>query len=217
MRWLVAAIGSAITLGALSADAGERQWYAALEGGAEIGGGEVASVILAAPLCGGLGIGPCGPDTSLDTGWAAIGTIGVRVAPNVRLEGEVGYRSQTLGGLNDLTQTTLMANALYDIPLSEELTLSLGGGLGYDWVDTGSGNRGPFAGDDSAFAYQLIAGLAYELSDNVELMLSYRHIRAEFDDMHAVVDDQGSAGNWASLMSDWDTTGAVTVGLRFGF
>ena len=218
MRRLGAAVGVAIAVGALSADAGERQWYASIEGGAEFSTGDVGSIIVASPLCGGLGLGPCEPDTSLETGWAAFGTVGTHIAPNVRLEGELGYRSQSLGGRSDLSQTTLMVNALFDVPVSDQLTLSLGGGLGYDWVDTGSGNRGLLPGDDAAFAYQLIAGLSYDISESVALTLNYRYTNAEFDDLHAEVDDVGGRpGAWAIAVNDWDTVGTVSVGLRFGF
>ena len=126
---LFAAAIAALSL-SLSASAGERTWYASVEGGAAFG--SVSARGIEAPLCGTLlPAPPCAPDTSLDTCWAAIGAVGTHVAPNIRLEGEVGYRSQKLGGRGDLTQTTLMANALYDIPVAKELTLSLGGGFGW--------------------------------------------------------------------------------------
>lgn len=210
----VASITFAMSLTA-GADAGERAWYASVEGGIEIGGGEVSASIVGGPLCGVLF--PCAPDTSIDSGLALFGAVGTRVAPNVRLEAEVGHRSQVIGGQNDLTQTTLMANAIYDLPLLADLTLSIGAGVGVDWVNTGAGGIGPLPDGETAFGYQVIAGLSYDLSEILALTVNYRLTQAQFDDLYAEVNGIPASGTFGLAVEDWDTTGTVTVGLRFGF
>ena len=198
------------------ADAGERTWYLSIEGGAAVGG-NVSAAILDGPLCGLLGFGPgCQPDASVESGWAALGAVGMRVMSNLRIEGEAGYRSQELGSRNDVTQTTVMVNALFDIPLSEAFELSIGGGLGFDWIDTGAGDRGPLLGSDSAFAYQLIAGLSYDIADNVELTLNYRYTDADFEDLYAVVDGTPTGSAWGVVAYEREASGTVSLGLRFG-
>jgi opacity protein-like surface antigen len=142
LRSILFAGASAIAL-ASNASAGElRGTYAAIEGGAGWVASErflqataVTSVITTSALY----------DVDFDTGWAIFGTLGYAFTNNLRAELEVGYRHNEIetlrqllpapGALSpdgDLGEFTVMANLLYDIPLGERLTLSIGAGVGGD-------------------------------------------------------------------------------------
>ncbi|MCE9522402.1 MAG: porin family protein [Alphaproteobacteria bacterium] len=200
----------------LTVQAGERTWYAAIEGGMEFG--DVTAHGLLSGLCGPLG-SPCAPDLSLDTGWAVNGSIGANVGKNIRLEAELGYASQVFGGTGDLTHSSIMANALYDIPMAKGITVSLGAGLGFERVTTDMKDLTPPLGlsdHSSSFAFQGLIGVAYELSESLDLTLNYRYLNASgHDELFAKVD--GTPSNWGAVVRDVDARSELSVGLRFGF
>jgi outer membrane protein OmpA-like peptidoglycan-associated protein len=114
-----------------------------------------------------------------------------------RLETEVGYRSHAVRGWNTnfgLVRTSghielvsAFVNALWDWPIGGGWDITFGGGIGLGNVDpeihdrsvphppfTGANDKLAF-GDDSAFTWQLIGGLTYEVDPNVDLQLDYRY------------------------------------------
>ena len=199
---------------AFGANASERGWYASIEGGvnwtdADIGG------IVAYPLCSLLF--PCTTDTSTDPGWAAFGAVGIAVGENLRVEAEVGHRVSGLGDRGDITNTTLMLNGRFDVPVSDAMALSLGGGIGVDWVQTELSQPNPFSTDsDTVFAYQLIAGASYALSDRLDVTLTYRYLgTSSMDTLYANVGIDGAAGLSAvASVVDVDAS-TVSIGLEF--
>ena len=64
--------------------------------------------------------------------------------------------------------TTLLANSYIDIPLDLIFTPYAGAGVGWGWIDV----DGP--GDDSGFAFSLMAGATFGLSDNIAIDTGYR-------------------------------------------
>ncbi len=126
------------------------------------------------------------PDTiSFDTGWSVLATVGYGFDKNWRLELEGGYRSNDVDLLStffasttssgDLTQISLMANVLFDVPLTDRLDFTIGAGAGAVYSEFG----GPFASSDDSdtnFAYQGIAGLSYAVTDRLDLTLTYRYL-----------------------------------------
>jgi opacity protein-like surface antigen len=73
--------------------------------------------------------------------------IGYRILENLRLEGEVGYRSNKIddakvierslivgaevkGGEGDVTSWSFLANVRYDFPIGKQWSMHLGGGIG---------------------------------------------------------------------------------------
>lgn len=211
----IGAIALAMLL-SLSASAGERAWYVAVEGG--MNWSDVSAEGAALPLCGILGLTPCGPDTSTDAGWAAFATIGIHAAENLRLEGEVGRRSAGFGDKGDITNTTVMLNGLLDIPMSSSISMSVGAGLGFDWVSTDQQAAAPFPTSDnsSGFAYQAIAELSYSLSDRVDLTVSYRYLgTSSFDELYADVRMYGAGGDTAIARVNDVSSSSISVGLRF--
>lgn len=123
-----------------------------------------------------------------DTGWVVTGTAGYSFGP-WRTELELGYRANDLnkfGSATDggsLDQFTVMANALYDFNITPGYQLSLGGGLGVDFVDyhNSSGwHSGPIKDSDSAFAWQLLAGVSrFMPSLNADVVLNYRYLQTD--------------------------------------
>ncbi len=125
-----------------------------------------------------------------DAGWAFLATVGYGVTENWRVELEGGYRKNnadrveiegtsfsstttvtTPGG--ELKEFSLMANVLYEHPLSEKLSLSLGAGAGFDHADFEDKRWGS---DESwNFAYQGIVGLNYAVGERSQVFLRYRY------------------------------------------
>lgn len=210
-------LGLAVTaLSGLTAQAGERSWYASLEGGANMIDATVVGVAL--PTCGILGAGSCGADTSNDTGWAALGAVGTHITKSLRLEGELGYRSAGIGDNGDITNTTVMVNGLLDVPVLDNLTISVGVGAGYDWVATDQNlPTSPTVPDSSSgFAYQGLAEISFDLSDTIGLTVAYRYLdTSNADTLYADVSMHGAASDIAVASVDEASASTVTVGLRF--
>lgn len=135
-------------------------------------------------------------EATLDTGWVALGTVGYGW-DGFRLEFEGGYRDNDLesysivgvpvaGVSADVWEASFMANVLYDLGLTDDLSLSLGAGAGGDFanVDLSFGGPVSFEDDNWSFAYQGIAGLSYAVGRQTSLFVNYRYLRivdAEFD------------------------------------
>jgi OmpA-OmpF porin, OOP family len=150
-----------------------------------------------------------GPETfDFDTGWAVFATVGHAFASHWRLEGELGYRSNEITlGAAEVTEWSLMLNALYDIDLSPRLSLSLGAGVGYDHATLDLGGEDD---SDGNVAYQGIAGLSYAVGRRTDLTLTYRYLVVE-EPAFAFTDPE------SSLTFDLDNVNkhSVTVGLRY--
>jgi opacity protein-like surface antigen len=204
------AVGSLVGILALSmaASAGERGWYVGVEGGAnwvDVSGGTVIR-----PACGMLGLTPCAlsAEATSEAGLAVFGVIGRQVTDQIRLEGELGYRMADFAEVSDISNTTLMVNAIFDVSLTDAFAVSVGAGVGYDWVDV-SQVTSVYPGDDGpAAAFQLIAGARYELANGIDLTANYRYLSADIGDNVVLSDEYGIA------TEDTDIS-TVTVGLRF--
>ena len=104
-----------------------------------------------------------------DNNWAAGVGAGYRFNDNLRVDGRFDYAGQYhVAPGADMSVTTALANAYFDIPTGTAFTPYLGAGVGYGWgtVDGGS--------DKDGFAYALMAGVGVNLSDSVELDVGYR-------------------------------------------
>jgi opacity protein-like surface antigen len=85
-----------------------------------------------------------------------------------------GAGATALGG--DVSNLAIFANAIYDFPVSDDILLSAGFGLGADQFDpaiTAAGFR--VSDSQTAFAWHLIAGVTVPLSDKIELEGDYRY------------------------------------------
>lgn len=192
MRQLV--LGSLVGILSLSmsASAGERSWYVALEGGLEFEGGSNAGSYANAS----------------NEGTAAFATFGTKISNNISLEGEFGYRSTGFDSYYfsmihvDVHQYSVMVNAVYEVPVTKELSLDFGVGLGVDQVQLDDGYR-PSAGDTD-IAGQLKLGLNLAIGEGAAVTLDYRYLRTFNGEFYL----DGPSGK--GLRDD-----TVTVGLKF--
>ncbi len=170
---------------------------------------------------------PGSPDQfSWQTGYIALGSIGYRF--NFwRVEFEVAYRQNDvdtfcntfdpcLTGLDmDIWELSQMINVFYDLPLGGNWTASVGAGVGGNLVTfspdptaefdvTGAGLRG----DDYVLAGQLIAQIAYQLSERWELYVDYHFMFMDDPDMQ---DPGETREHWEVEKTDH----ALLIGVRF--
>jgi len=122
-----------------------------------------------------------GPDQfDNDPAFVVNGAIGVELNPTIRIEGEIGLHANTAdqGGTGiDWTFTTVsfMGNGYIDFPMPSPFRPYVGAGLGFAVVyleeDLG------FTADDSDLvaAFQLMAGIGYEISPKATLTFGYRY------------------------------------------
>jgi OmpA-OmpF porin, OOP family len=163
---------------------------------------------------------PPGLPTSLsttlqfDTGWAVLASVGYGFGSGLRTEFETGYRHNELNNAltADFEEWSAMVNVLYDIPLTNGFALTLGGGAGGDFAQFNI-PIGGFDDEEWNFAYQGIAGLSFELTNNLDLTLNYRYLRV----VDLELDGRSSFPSPRSVSYDFDDVvkHTATVGLRF--
>ncbi len=118
-----------------------------------------------------------GVEASYELGFAFGAYAGFFVQENIRLEGELSYRSNDLesrGGVaigGEAEALALMVNALFDIKLQSAFQPHLGAGLGFAEVDY---RIGGLQYDDTVLALQLIFGAGIEIAPATDLTLDYR-------------------------------------------
>lgn len=171
-------------------------------------------------------------ENDYDSGTVFLGSVGYDFGPVLplgKLRGEVELSSRDndiddhsvdeLGGdldgsTGEASTTALMANLLVDIDTGTALTPYLGAGVGYAWSDLEDFGvdlvPDVLDDDDSAFAWQLIAGAGYGLTERLTLGLDYRFFSTTADIASSAA--TGSARDEVDLDSD-----TVTLGLRYRF
>ncbi len=160
-----------------------------------------------------------GIDTSvdLDTGPAALFSLGYGVMENFRGEIELGFRTNdadSVGGASasgNADAWSLMFNGLYDFDTGSKFTPYIGLGVGgarvsADGIFPVSGTR--VDDSDIGLAFQGIVGAAYELSDSWSATADYRYLSAPDLDF--------GADNGTSLDSSYDNH-SFMIGLRYSF
>jgi opacity protein-like surface antigen len=194
---LLGAVASIALAGTAQAHGG---WYVGIEGGiSSVEDADAVGTILGFATTGTLPI---------DSGWALMGTVGHELSPNWRIEGELGYRSNETdtGGTIEVTELSLMVNALFDIELGSAMDLSLGAGIGYDETTFDVG--GVAEASDRGFAWQGIAGLSWAISPHTDLTCTYRYMNVAGPELSA-------GAGIATVDFDDLTKHSLTVGLRF--
>lgn len=142
--------------------------------------------------------GPADEDIDFDEGWGAQVAFGRRHYGELDnslvfdLELEALYTDQEPdtddGPLNDLNTAAIMLNGLGAVALNEGAEIYFGGGLGLGWLDVGTRSDGlsSFDDEDGPFlAWQLRAGVRFDVSESTQLEVGYRFLNiddAEIDD-----------------------------------
>lgn len=127
-----------------------------------------------------------GSTAKRDASFRGIAAAGYRWEQHLRLEGEIGFSDTTINGVTtggittplnnaDLSEVTFFGNLLYDLPLAQDISLTLGGGLG---LGTATLDTGFAKSSDSGFAFQAITGLSYRWNENLDLGVDYRYVRS---------------------------------------
>jgi OOP family OmpA-OmpF porin len=165
---------------------------------------------------------------SWDTGFIVSGAVGYDFG-RWRVEFETAYRKNDVDGFcasfsqptcgasapnADVWELSQMVNALYDIEISGRFSASVGAGIGGNLVvftpDTAGNFDGSAAGletDDYVLAGQLIAQVAYDLTERWKLFLDYRYTIMEDPELGDPTD-----------LETWEmekTEHSVLVGFRF--
>jgi OmpA-OmpF porin, OOP family len=182
-------------------------WYLGLEGGANWVE-DWNSAFITVPVV-----------STFDTGWLVLGTAGYKWANNFRVEFEAGYRHNSFDTIEvvdgpppfsvsnvDLWEATAMANVLYDLALTNDLSLSVGAGAGADFASIDAGGLADL--DEWNFAYQGIAGVNYSVGRQTALFLNYRYLRVTSPEFEI-------ASIPILTNSDDFVKHAVTIGLRY--
>ena len=148
-----------------------------------------ATPAYAAPyVSGSVGLGMAGDfkepalglSYGVDSGFVVNGAVGYDF-DGLRVEGAVGYQE------NDYTNDTLgaslltvMANGYYDFKTSGKIKPYVMAGLGIAHInaDDEIGIPTPWL-DDTYFAWQLGAGIGYEVAKNVTIDVGYRYLKPE--------------------------------------
>ncbi|ANU07542.1 P44/Msp2 family outer membrane protein [Paraurantiacibacter namhicola] len=114
-------------------------------------------------------------------------------------------------GRGDVSNYGAFLNIAYDIPAGS-IKPFVGGGVGYQFTDVNYQPSGVTVidGDEDGFAWQAFAGLAFAVSDNVDLYGQYTY-RAGFDENR--FNNQLLPG----YLDVENKQQIVSVGLRFGF
>jgi outer membrane protein OmpA-like peptidoglycan-associated protein len=179
---LASALGLSVYALGTGAEAGHRPagWYVGVEGGANwIDDADVA-----------LNIAPTIFEAEFESGWAVFAEVGYRWDNNWRIELEGGWRENDVdcisfggpcipGPWGDVSQFTHMINVLHDIDLSERTALSVGLGVGGDFVDADTPIAVLRDDDDYVFAGQALVQLTHELSERLDFVLTYRYLTTD--------------------------------------
>ncbi len=151
-----------------------------------------------------------------DVGFGITGAAGYDFG-KFRVEGEVGYRKNdydkvgvdgqtkvNTGG--EVTGWDFMVNGYFDVENESDFTPYFGGGVGAAILDSSSLNAGGItmsSGDDTVFAYQAIAGVAYTFAEVWMVQLEYRFFGTA-DPTYSSTDSEYMSHN-------------IFVGIRYNF
>jgi OOP family OmpA-OmpF porin len=187
-------------------------WYVSLEGGANWIEDWNHHIFTTVPA-----------QASFDTGWTVLASVG-HAWDSWRVEFEAGYRHNELDAYSitgipitsvsaDTWEATFMINALYDLALTDDLSISLGVGAGGDFANADA-SLGPFSfeDDDWNFAYQGIAGINYAIGRQTALFVNYRYMRVMDPEFNFTPSVPFVLTNGDDLVKH-----AVTIGIRYAF
>lgn len=158
-----------------------------------------------------------------DRGYNIGGSVGYQFGGPFRLEAEVVHRKNDVdnftsngtrltGATGDASTLALMVNGFYDFQTGTAFTPYVGLGAGYARVSSNgisaTGLGATLDDDDNKFAYQAIAGIAYQITPEVALTADYRYF--------ATQDPKFRASTGTTIETEYKTHN-VTLGLLLRF
>ncbi|HYD89239.1 MAG TPA: outer membrane beta-barrel protein [Vitreimonas sp.] len=153
-----------------------------------------------------------GGEVTLEHDWTEHLGLGYAFGGGFRLEGELGHRFNQLDEDvvldGDLHAWSAMANLFYDFNRGGALEPYIGAGVGAARLN-GSATDGIvfIEGEDTVTAYQLMAGVAVGITEQLDLDVGFRHFVAE-----------GAEFDEGTVTGEFDYEHqAITVGLRYQF
>jgi len=99
------------------------------------------------------------------------GGIGYQINENLRTDLRIDWAGfyDTTPTADDMSVTTALGNLYFDIPMDSVITPYIGAGAGYGW---GTIDGAP---DKDGFAFALMVGASFSLTDNIEIDAGYRY------------------------------------------
>ncbi|MBX9633634.1 MAG: OmpA family protein [Magnetospirillum sp.] len=128
-----------------------------------------------------------------DWGWVGLGQVGYDFG-GPKVEFEVGYRSN-----DSIKSWSTMVNGIYQFMPQSSFHPFLGAGIGWAWLDgdfTGAASNN----SDNQFAYQGIAGVAYDINSNVALKAQYRYFATLDTDLGPTANSSADYRNHSILV-----------------
>jgi opacity protein-like surface antigen len=145
-------------------------------------------------------------DVEFDPGFAVGGAVGYRVQEWMRAELNLSYREAdidkltgpgfVLEGAGDAGAFAALANLYFDFTPREPVTPYVGVGIGVALIDVdsdGSANVLTINDDSTEFAWNVMAGAAWSVTDNVDLTLGYRYLSTNDGEFNATEVGVGSS------------------------
>ena len=119
-----------------------------------------------------------------------------------------------VSGPLDASALAFMANAFFDLPLGEDgrFVPYAGGGVGMARVSVDNAEIFGFDiadDDDTVFAYQLVAGLAFYMTERVALTLDYRYFATQDPEFEEEITNSDFGAEYH--------THNIMAGIRVGF
>jgi opacity protein-like surface antigen len=144
-------------------------------------------------------------DVEFDPGFAVGGAVGYRIEEWMRAELNLSYREAdvdkvqalgpTLSGAGDAGAFSALANLYFDFKPRSPVTPYMGVGIGIAHIDVDSNDSANvlIVNDDSTeLAWNVMAGAAWSVTDNVDLTLGYRYLSTTNAKLDATVVGVGS-------------------------
>ncbi len=137
------------------------------------------------------------------------GAIGKRVHENIRGELQLSYRQNEVDRMpikaqrppaqGNIGLLAIMANGYFDYDLGIGIVPYVGAGIGWGRLAVDVKNKSDFAGplqtnvegNDSVFAWALMIGGFYPISESIDLSLGYRYIATTDADVNSTIRDIG--------------------------
>jgi len=120
---------------------------------------------------------------------------------------------EVVSGPGDQTQSAIMVDAIWHPKPLWLINPFLGAGIGFTKIEWNikriSGVSGFLDDSDTSFTYELLAGLSYKLTMNLNVDLTYKYIRASDIKIKDSTGDTGKLNN--------QNLNSILIGLRYRF